>query len=84
MKATKDEAFWQELIYTLTGELDYGVHVVMKDHTTILYNQAMAQLEGQSAEEVLNQDFRRVFSEIPREESTLLRALDYREPTHHR
>ena len=84
MKATKDEAFWQELIYTLTGELDYGVHVVMKDHTTILYNQAMAQLEGQSAEEVLNQDFRRVFSEIPREESTLLRALDYGEPTHHR
>jgi len=57
--------------------------VVLKDHTTILYNQAMAQLEGQSAAEVLHQDFRQIFSGIPREESTLLRALDYGEPTYH-
>jgi arginine utilization regulatory protein len=84
MEEKLNEAFWQQLLYALAGELDYGVHVVMKNHTTLLYNQAMAQLEGQSAEEVLNQDFRQIFSEIPREESTLLRALDHGEPTYHR
>jgi arginine utilization regulatory protein len=79
---TITKAQWQQIIYTLTQELDNGVHVVLKDRTTILYNQAMAQLEGQSSQEVLGKDFREVFPGIPEEASTLLLALNQGEATY--
>lgn len=66
---------WQQILYALTQELDYGVHVVLSDNTTILYNEAMMELEEQSQGDVIGKDFRKVFSNIPEEESTLLRAL---------
>jgi arginine utilization regulatory protein len=72
---------WQQIIYALTQELDYGVHVVLSDNTTVLYNQAMMELEEQSQGDVIGKDFRKVFSNIPEEESTLLRALRSGEAT---
>ena len=72
---------WQEILYALTQELDYGVHVVLSDNTTILYNEAMMELEEQSQGDVIGKDFRKVFSNIPEEESTLLRALRYGKAT---
>ena len=66
---------WQRILYALTQELDYGVHVVLSDNTTILYNEAMMELEEQSQGDVIGKDFRKVFSNIPEAESTLLRAL---------
>lgn len=66
---------WEQILLTLSRELDYGVHVVLKDHTTVIYNAAMVELEDQLQSEVMGKDFRKVFANIPEEESTLLRAL---------
>jgi len=76
-----DNNKWQEILYALTQELDYGVHVVLSDNTTILYNEAMMELEEQSQGDVIGKDFRKVFSNIPEDESTLLRALRYGKAT---
>lgn len=71
----------QQILYALTKELDYGVHVVLSDNTTILYNEAMMELEEQSQGDVIGKDFREVFSNIPEVDSTLLRALRLGEAT---
>ena len=72
---------WQQILYALTQELDYGIHVVLSDKTTVLYNEAMMELEKQSQGDVIGKDFRKVFNNIPEEESTLLRALRSGEAT---
>lgn len=72
---------WQEILYALTQELDYGVHVVLSDKTSVIYNEAMTELEEQSQGDVIGKDFRKVFTNIPEEESTLLRALRSGEAT---
>lgn len=71
----------QKILYSLTQELDYGVHIVLSDNTTLLYNKAMMKLEEQSQGDVIGKDFRKVFSNIPEADSTLLKALRFGEAT---
>lgn len=55
--------------------LGEAIHVVDAEGRTIIYNEAMARLEKISVEDVLGKPFRDVFSYIPRNESTLTKAL---------
>lgn len=75
---------FKAMLYALTKELDLGVHIILADHKSVLYNQSMAKLEGQSEKDVLLKDFRAVFSSIKEEDSTLLRAIHNGEPTYNR
>jgi len=52
-----------------------AMHIVDADGTTIIYNEAMAQLEKISVDDALGKPFRQVFSNIPEDESTLYQAL---------
>lgn len=55
--------------------LGEAIHVVDASGITIIYNEAMAKLEKINVEDVLGKPFRDVFSYIPKNESTLTKAL---------
>jgi arginine utilization regulatory protein len=61
--------------------MEEGLHVLDADGNTVIYNQAMAQMEKMQQKEVLSKPFREVFGNISENESTLLQALNYRKTT---
>ncbi len=73
--------FYERLIKQIGIVVDEGIHVVDAEGKTIIYTRNMATLEKTRCEEVIGKPFRDVFSDIPEEESTLLRALKKGEPT---
>lgn len=77
MKAKDYKIILQETAEIL-GE---AIHLVDADGKTVVYNDAMAKLEKINVEDVLGKSFRKVFSHIPQEESTLYRALKKNEAT---
>lgn len=56
--------------------LGEAIHVVDAQGKTIIYNEAMARLEKINVDDALGKPFREVFSFIPRNESTLIKALE--------
>lgn len=72
---------YEKIIQELSNIIDEGIHIVNEEGKSIVYNQAMANLEKTNREDVIGKPFRVVFSHIPEEESTLLRALKQAEPT---
>ncbi|ABR48520.1 sigma54 specific transcriptional regulator, Fis family [Alkaliphilus metalliredigens QYMF] len=60
--------------------IDEGVHVVDNKGKTILYNQAMAELEGMKLEEVIGESLLDVFPSLNDETSTLLKVLETQKP----
>ncbi|MDO4745473.1 MAG: PAS domain-containing protein, partial [Bacillota bacterium] len=56
--------------------LGEAIHVVDAQGKTIIYNEAMAKLEKINVDDALGKPFREVFSFIPRNESTLIKALE--------
>ena len=72
---------YEELLKEMTGIIKEAVHVVDAGGRSIIYNQAMANLEETRREEVLGTLFADTFSNIPKEESTMLNALRYGEAT---
>lgn len=72
---------YEKIIQELSNIIDEGIHIVTEEGKSIVYNQAMANLEKTNREDVIGKPFRVVFSHIPEEESTLLRALKKAEPT---
>ncbi len=67
---------YKKILLALTQIVDEGIHIVDKDGTSIAYNEAIANLEKVNVEDVLGKKFRAVFSHIPENDSTLLRALE--------
>ncbi|NLP31194.1 MAG: sigma 54-interacting transcriptional regulator [Clostridiales bacterium] len=55
--------------------MDEGVHVIDANGKTIIYNEAMAQLEKMDQKDVLKKNFNDVFKNLDENNSTLLRAL---------
>ncbi len=55
--------------------LSEGVHVLDKNGNSIIYNEAMADLEKMDARDVLNKPFVEVFKNLDAKDSTLLQAL---------
>lgn len=76
--------FYERLISQIGQVIDEGIHVVDAQGKSIIYTQNMAMLEKTRCEDVIGKPFREVFSDIPIEESTLLRALKRGEPTHNK
>ena len=72
---------YQALLRAAAGALDVAMHVVNADGITVFYNEEMAKLEKTSIKNVIGKPFREVFSNIPEEESTLMRALKERKAT---
>jgi len=72
---------YEELLKQMTGIIKEAVHVVDAGGRSIIYNQAMANLEETRREEVLGTLFADTFSNIPKEESTMLNTLRYGKAT---
>ena len=72
---------YEKIIQELGNVIDEGIHIVDADGKSIFYNQAMSTLEKTRREDVIGKSFRVAFSHIPKEESTLLKALKEAEPT---
>ena len=66
---------YMAVLRAVTEVMGEAIHIVDASGKTILYNEAMAQLEKISVEDALGKSFRQVFSNIPEEESTLYQAL---------
>ena len=61
--------------------LSEGVHVLDKDGNSIIYNDAMADLEKMDVRDVLNKPFAEVFKNLDAKDSTLLQALHNKKST---
>ncbi|MGX8773759.1 MAG: sigma-54 interaction domain-containing protein [Bacillota bacterium] len=72
---------YQALLRAAAEALGGAMHIVNAEGITILYNEEMARLEKTKIKNVIGKPFREVFSNIPEEESTLMRALKEKKPT---
>ena len=66
---------YMAVLRAVTEVMGEAIHIVDATGRTILYNEAMAQLEKISVEDALGKPFRKVFGSIPESESTLYQAL---------
>ncbi len=57
-----------------------GVHVIDKDRRTIIYNEAMAELEGLEIFQVLDKDILDIFPSLDENTSTLIKVIHSGEP----
>lgn len=71
----------EKVLFELSQIIKDGVHVVNAQGKSIIYNHAMAVLEKTPREAVIGKHFRKVFSHIPLEESTMAKALYKNTPT---
>jgi len=72
---------YQAILRAAAEVLGGAMHIVNAEGITILYNEEMAKLEKTQIKNVIGKPFREVFSNIPEEESTLMRALTERKAT---
>lgn len=77
MKVREYEFIMQKVLQVV----DEGVHVIDSEGNTIIYNEAMAQLEKMQRKGVLRRPFTEVFRNMSEEESTLLQALYHKKVT---
>jgi arginine utilization regulatory protein len=63
------------IVQNILQYVDEGIHVIDKKGKTILYNEAMAQLEGLEMDMVLNKDLLEVFPSLNEDTSTLLTVM---------
>ena len=57
-----------------------GVHVIDKDRKTIIYNEAMAELEGLEIFQVMDKDILHIFPSLNEYTSTLIKVINTGEP----
>lgn len=69
------DVYIHEILKAILEYIDEGVHVIDCKGKTILYNRAMAELEGMEKEDVLNKQLLDVFPTLNKNNSTLLRIL---------
>ena len=72
---------YEKIMQSVCNLMDEGIHVVNGEGISILYNEAMAGIEQTNPKEVLGKPFREAFHHIPKEDSTLLKALSQQEAT---
>ena len=66
---------YEKILYDMAQIIKDGIHIVSASGKSIVYNEAMSILEKTPREAVLGKQFTKAFSQIPKEESTLARAL---------
>ncbi|SEF92097.1 arginine utilization regulatory protein [Caloramator fervidus] len=67
--------FYKEILEIILKYTQEGIHVIDKHGNTIIYNKAMANLEGMEEEEVLGKNILEVFPSLNENTSTLLNAV---------
>lgn len=65
-----------KIVQKILHNIDEGVHVIDNEGKTIIYNSAMAKLEGMKPKEVINKPFLEIFDSLNNETSTLLHVLE--------
>ena len=66
---------YKAIIEEILRLMEEGIHVVTEDEKTLIYNQAMANMEKMRQADVLRRPFRNVFTSMAEGESTLLSTL---------
>ncbi|WP_416197840.1 MAG: Arginine utilization regulatory protein [Sporanaerobacter sp.] len=72
---TKKE-FNDIVLQNVLHHADVGIHAIDKNRKTIIYNEAMAKLEGLDGNAVLNKDILEIFPSLDEESSTLIKVLN--------
>lgn len=67
--------YYMMVMQNILHLLSEGVHVLDKDGNSIIYNDAMSDLEKMDSRDVLNKPFAEIFKNIDAKDSTLLQAL---------
>ena len=57
-----------------------GIHVIDEERKTIIYNEAMAKIEGLESQNVIDKDLLSIFPSLNEETSTLLSVMKTKEP----
>lgn len=65
-----------KIMQKILHNIDEGVHVIDSTGKTIIYNSAMAKLEGMKPKDVINKPFLDIFKSLNSETSTLLHVLE--------
>ena len=69
---------YKSIIDTILKNIDIGIHVVDSSGKTIIYNQAMADMEGLDINEVMGKSILEIFPSLTPETSTLLTVLKWK------
>jgi arginine utilization regulatory protein len=75
---------YKSIIDTILKNIDIGINVVDDTGKTIIYNQAMADLEGLDINEVMGKSILEIFPSLTPETSTLLTVLKTGKPIYNR
>ena len=68
------------VLQNILQHTDIGIHVIDSNRKTILYNEAMAKLEGLKIEQVIDKNLLDIFPSLSEETSTLIKVLTIKEP----
>lgn len=68
------------LVQNILRHGNIGVHVIDKDRKTVVYNEAMAELEGLEIFQVLDKDVLDIFPSLNEYTSTLIKVINTGEP----
>jgi arginine utilization regulatory protein len=71
---------YKSIIEAIIQNIDVGIHVVDDRGTTVIYNQAMADMEGLQINDVVSKRLLDIFPSLTAETSTLYRVLNTRKP----
>lgn len=71
---------YKSIIEAIIENIDVGIHVVDDKGTTVLYNQAMADMEGLQINDVMGKSLLDIFPSLTTETSTLYRVLNTKKP----
>ncbi|WP_352418492.1 sigma 54-interacting transcriptional regulator [Proteiniborus sp.] len=72
----RSHEFEKLLLQKILHHIDVGIHVIDSDGKTILYNEAMAKLEGIEKEKVINRQLLEIFPSLNEHTSTLLSVVN--------
>lgn len=75
---------YKSIIDTILKNIDIGIHVVDCSGKTIIYNQAMADMEGLDIHEVMGESILDIFPSLTPETSTLLTVQKTGKPIYNR
>jgi arginine utilization regulatory protein len=71
---------YKSIIEAVIQNIDVGIHVIDDKGTTVIYNQAMADMEGLQINDVVGKRLLDIFPSLTSETSTLYRVMNTRKP----
>jgi arginine utilization regulatory protein len=71
---------YKSIIEAVIQNIDVGIHVIDDKGTTVIYNQALGDMEGLQISDVVGKKLLEMFPSLTAETSTLYRVLNTRKP----